>query len=327
MNDHGHPLHPQPATGRRRRTLAPFRRKQLPPITGSSSSLTTSRERLADGWDLSWHPRARHVREEQLGLTPARLRAIEETSSDLLIFVDDDNVLASDYLAEESSIFDRYPELGVYGGGVLAPDFESEPPQEITPQLGLLALRTVSSPRQSRNPTDYDSTPWGAGLCVRRSVAHSSSRRRPRRRDHHDTGQARTQLFAATIFRGKVAWVGFGILPQWSCTPLTGVLARRDVTRSSPLASCAVRHYVFDRLQRRPRRCRRMCGSALARTWPFERRSFSKHGSSSEKTEISGRPRQPNPERGHRVWSPPVWRPVSGSRKRVTIPYRGRVSP
>ena len=43
--------------------------------------------------DLSWHPNSRHIREEQLGLTPARLRGIKESVGEILIFVDDDNVL------------------------------------------------------------------------------------------------------------------------------------------------------------------------------------------------------------------------------------------
>ncbi|HTA29597.1 MAG TPA: glycosyltransferase family 2 protein, partial [Candidatus Cybelea sp.] len=45
--------------------------------------------------DLSWHSQARHVREEELGLTPARLRGIKESAGELLIFIDDDNVLRS----------------------------------------------------------------------------------------------------------------------------------------------------------------------------------------------------------------------------------------
>src|SRR4030095_1866009 len=49
--------------------------------------------------DLSWHPRGRIVREERAGLTPARTCAIRSTIADLIVFVDDDNVLAPDYLA------------------------------------------------------------------------------------------------------------------------------------------------------------------------------------------------------------------------------------
>jgi glycosyltransferase involved in cell wall biosynthesis len=35
-----------------------------------------SREPLSNGFDLAWHVRGRHVREEELGLTRARLRGI-----------------------------------------------------------------------------------------------------------------------------------------------------------------------------------------------------------------------------------------------------------
>src|SRR4051812_93219 len=48
--------------------------------------------------DLSWHPNGRIIREDELGLTPARLRGIAETHGEILVFVDDDNVLQSDYL-------------------------------------------------------------------------------------------------------------------------------------------------------------------------------------------------------------------------------------
>ncbi len=48
--------------------------------------------------DLGWHPRARVVCERTLGLTEARLRGLRESRGDLIVFVDDDNVLADNYL-------------------------------------------------------------------------------------------------------------------------------------------------------------------------------------------------------------------------------------
>ena len=57
-----------------------------------------SGEPLAGQFDLAWQPNARHVRENKIGLTPARLRGIAESKGDLLVFVDDDNVLRADYL-------------------------------------------------------------------------------------------------------------------------------------------------------------------------------------------------------------------------------------
>ena len=130
-----------------------------------------SDERLADTYDVTWHAHARHVREDRVGLTPARLRGIAESRGELLVFVDDDNVLMPDFLESASAICGRYPYLGVVGAGNLDPEFEVEPPTEIRSHLKLLALRTVSRTLWSNNARDFEALPWGAGLCVRRQVA------------------------------------------------------------------------------------------------------------------------------------------------------------
>ena len=124
-----------------------------------------SKARLADSWGLSWHPRARHIREDELGLTPARLRAIRESCGDLLVFVDDDNVLAPNYLQTARTLFAEHPYLGVIGAGILEPEFEVQPPPEIVPHLAHLALRRVSVPLWSNNPNDHACVPW-APDCV-----------------------------------------------------------------------------------------------------------------------------------------------------------------
>ena len=45
-----------------------------------------SKEVLSEKWILSWHPKARHIREEKLGLSHARMRAISESVGDILDF-------------------------------------------------------------------------------------------------------------------------------------------------------------------------------------------------------------------------------------------------
>ena len=67
---------------------------------------------LASEIDLSWHSYGRHVREEKLGLTNARLRAFKEASAEILVFVDDDNVLNPDYLQNTVEILEQHPNLG-----------------------------------------------------------------------------------------------------------------------------------------------------------------------------------------------------------------------
>ena len=120
--------------------------------------------------DLSWHPNSRHIREEQLGLTPARLRGIKESKSDILVFVDDDNVIDSNYLEECLSIFNKYPFLGAVGGSVIA---ETEIPLEEWQKLYLsfLAVRDVSKPIWGNISFNDRNLPYGAGMCIRREVA------------------------------------------------------------------------------------------------------------------------------------------------------------
>ena len=137
-----------------------------------------SNDRLVDVWDLTWHPNGRHLREDELGLTRARLRGIKEARGDILVFVDDDNVLASDFLERIGPILQRYPYLGVFGSGAVEPEFEHEPSPKLARLahqhnglLPLLALKRVSVPLWSNNPLDRDPMPWGAGLCVTRETA------------------------------------------------------------------------------------------------------------------------------------------------------------
>ena len=130
-----------------------------------------SSERLVDLWDLSWHPSAHHIREDELGKTPAALRGIKESAGELLVLVDDDNVLAPNYLAESKAISERYAFLGAWGAGVIEPEFEIQPPSWAHNYFYLIAIRNVATNRWS-NLIDTDITlPWGAGLSVRNEVA------------------------------------------------------------------------------------------------------------------------------------------------------------
>jgi glycosyltransferase involved in cell wall biosynthesis len=127
---------------------------------------------LAETWDISWHSRGRHIREDELGLTPARLRGAYESHGHLLIFVDCDNVLAPDFLEQAAAIFAGYPLLGVFGAGILKPEFEVPPPPKLRSRLHMLGLRNLPTALWSNNTQDVQSVPWGAGLCVARPVAN-----------------------------------------------------------------------------------------------------------------------------------------------------------
>ena len=121
---------------------------------------------LAGTCDLSWHPHARCAAESEVGLVHARLRAIREAQSEILVFVDDDNVLAPDYLLECTRISER-AYLGAWGGQQF-PEFEGGEPQEAWKRdfwTGHLEKEIWS------NNYDRETAPVGAGLCIRRTVA------------------------------------------------------------------------------------------------------------------------------------------------------------
>jgi hypothetical protein len=128
-----------------------------------------SAEPLAGQRDLSWHPGARHIREETLGLTPARLRGIREAGAELLVFVDDDNVLAPDYLEQAVHIGHQRPYFGMWGGACL-PEYETPPPDWAKPYMNYFALFRV--PRTVWSNLKSNATrPVGAGMCIRRQIA------------------------------------------------------------------------------------------------------------------------------------------------------------
>ena len=153
-----------------RRTLAALRSQTLATTKWELLLIdNASQINLATAWDLSWQPGARHIRENELGLTPARLRGIREAQGDLLVFVDDDNVLAENYLAAAEELFSRRADLGVASGRIL-PEYETPPPAWFLPHESWLAVRRIG---QSRWANFYEprAEPCGAGMCLRKSVA------------------------------------------------------------------------------------------------------------------------------------------------------------
>ena len=171
-------------------------------------------------------PNVRVVREEKVGLTPARLRAIHETSSDLLLFIDDDNVLAPDYLERLLEIAGRFPQLGCLGAGRLEPEFEQEPAPEFRPHLAMLALRIVDRPAWAMKPEDEMLLPWGAGLCVRRKVAvkYAETVTRCPVRMHLDRAGGQLNSGGDNEFSHVAAEAGLGqgIFPELRITHLIG---------------------------------------------------------------------------------------------------------
>jgi glycosyltransferase involved in cell wall biosynthesis len=116
------------------------------------------------------------LREARLGLTRARLCGLEHTESEIVIFVDDDNVLSPDYLRHIEVLTQRFPRLGALGGKSL-PDWED--PQAVPDWIHEfshnLALRDLGEEEIVGTLTTECScyptfSPIGAGMAVRKAA-------------------------------------------------------------------------------------------------------------------------------------------------------------
>jgi GT2 family glycosyltransferase len=116
-----------------------------------------------------------------LGLTLARRTGFRAARGDVLVLVDDDNVLAPDYLAEVVRLFAAHPNVGALGGRSL-PEFETPLPPDLAEFLGLLACRDLGPDPQIAalrgdplsGPIEYPAcAPIGAGMALRRNSVQS----------------------------------------------------------------------------------------------------------------------------------------------------------
>ncbi|PTM41749.1 glycosyltransferase [Bosea sp. 124] len=136
-----------------------------------------SRTPLAGKFDVTWHSRARIIREERLGLTFARLRGFHESTGEVLVYIDDDNILKQDYFAQVLSLFSAHEGYGAIGGKSL-PVYEVEPPRWFAETGISLACRDLGDQpivaewtRAGEHQRDYPGcAPIGAGMAVRRAA-------------------------------------------------------------------------------------------------------------------------------------------------------------
>lgn len=146
-----------------------------------------SKEPLAGWLDLAWHPQGWIVREEDLGLTRARLCGVNASHGELLVLVDDDNVLAADYLQVALDLADRHPRLGIWSGRVDL-EFEIPPPDWSHKYWPFLVQRPVDRDEMSQTLRLEEPLPVGAGMCLRREIAleYATAARRSSLRLHLD---------------------------------------------------------------------------------------------------------------------------------------------
>jgi|GEM_PF-1714955 len=116
------------------------------------------------------------LREPQLGIIFARTLAMRVTTSEVIVFVDDDNELHPDYLEKALAILQNYPEIGMCGGKLLLPQ-NTKYPSWVEPILPYLAIKDAGEQVIAGYCQDiYDWKIWEpptAGSVIRRSVTQS----------------------------------------------------------------------------------------------------------------------------------------------------------
>lgn len=111
------------------------------------------------------------LNESRQGLSFARCRGINAARGKLMVFVDDDNFLAEDYLAQAMRIAAENPTIGLFGG--ISEGILERPVGKIkTPLLPYLGVRDYGTePITSTEDCWGKWEPIGAGMCCRRDVA------------------------------------------------------------------------------------------------------------------------------------------------------------
>lgn len=282
------PTH-NPHRARLARTLAGLRAQTLNSASWEILLVDNASCPAVDAAEFTQFPtNLRVVRESRLGLTNARRGGLREARGELIVFVDDDNVLAPDYLERVAEIFSRESRLGAAGGRSV-PEFEAPPPAWVREFDDLLAcrdlgeremiatLRGADSPDRDRYPP---CAPIGAGMAVRRTAVATwlaaADDALPDRRGHELSSSGDNDLVLSILRAG------------WS----VGYFPRLQLTHLIPSARTQ-RDYLA-RLNR-----------SIARSWM---QVLAKHGVNPwpPMPRWSVRPRQFKAWLSYRAWSSPA---------------------
>ncbi|MDR6940407.1 glycosyltransferase [Mucilaginibacter pocheonensis] len=121
--------------------------------------------------DIAWQPNSNIVHEPKQGLTFARLKGFAEARGAIIVIVDDDNILAADYLEQVLHIFNKESKLGAVGGKSI-PLFETAPPEWLSTFYSNLALRDLGDEviMEGWSNKYPQSAPIGAGMALRKTA-------------------------------------------------------------------------------------------------------------------------------------------------------------
>ena len=121
---------------------------------------------------LSSKQNATIITETKPGLTNARIAGIKAAKGDWIIFFDDDNEPANDYLIEAKRIVDQHFEVGAWGPGNINVEFVgAATPDWIQAKRHLFQERRSNQIQTDSKKTYQHCYPNGTGLVIKKSIA------------------------------------------------------------------------------------------------------------------------------------------------------------
>lgn len=135
---------------------------------------------LNEQLNLSWHPNACVLEAPEQRLAVSRWRGMQRAKGELIIFVDDDNVLAPNYLESAIAEMENHPFIGVLSGHVEG-EFHGEIQPWMREFLPILGVTEYSSMPDAELIYALVKTggPWvpaGSGMIVRRAIVEEYCR-------------------------------------------------------------------------------------------------------------------------------------------------------
>ncbi len=117
------------------------------------------------------------IRESKPGLQHARIAATRHSSSDWVLWVDDDNEPSPDFIKNGMDFIKMHPEVGCFGGRLLLPN-TAKHKKWFTPFLPFIGIRDPGNELMIEQVDRWtDAEPAGAGAWVHRKVMDEYIRR------------------------------------------------------------------------------------------------------------------------------------------------------
>lgn len=140
-------------------------------IVDNNSTVPLTRNKAVEIFLLS-KSNAKLITEKNPGLTSARLAGIEYASYDWLIFFDDDNEPATDYLSEIYVLTQMYSDIGAWGPGKINVQFcNGIVPSWINDYKYLFQEKQALKIEFDSEKIYQDCYPNGTGLILRKEIA------------------------------------------------------------------------------------------------------------------------------------------------------------